>query len=1529
MSESRVRNEVTGDISGNTVQAGRIDTVIMRSPDAALAGFVPPPYRVPAREPFFDWLSGGAEKRVSRAVDRVAVLFPAEAPAPADWDRATRAYRRALRLALRAEPARAVEVFGAHDHRIPPERYPLSPADRPWLAALTWRADRHVLAVVFDVASRLDLPELQAVARDRMVKLLAELADADLAIRHLLRWRKRRVLTRDVVATVVTQHTARRPLERDTELWQRFFADLTEALRPDVLDVHCFLGHGADAVRLAKSDAEVRRALACCLRSPVAEDVGAGLELARLRQLTELTDALAERYGSLLTDAGRFAEALPVYQDIGRLDQVSRCHEELHRFFDALATCPADRPDRLAALADRSLPEVDDLVEQQDFAGAAGRLQDVLANLDRAGMPTAAVLERRQRAERLRADLLAATRLHFGALIRQTASDGGARQDAYRTWSRFEEAAGELALAAWRAEEGREFFRANQLFNRTGQFGEAARVLQGDDSPEALDARAASYEAGGDFAGAARLRQHIGQPDQAVALYLRAGDFAGAAHGLAGWLGAEAAEDPRLAECLRRTGEYDKLVQHCFTAIEARGERSQAVAVLRGLAEDGLVPPHLTADVARRLEELGAEDLRRFQERAQAWVTRARADVDRRYSEIWGFDLGTTTSAAAIYDRETRQPVFCPWKGHLQFASTLSLDRQGTELVGLTGEEILAPWLAGHIDAAKRRMGSSTRFKIRDRTYRPEEVAARMIRHARALVETFLAEQVRERVGELAAAELGHVRAEWLSWAERNHALRIDRPRVVVTVPAYFTNNQNSATRSACEIAEVELVRLVHEPTAACIAAAYERKLDEAVAVVDLGAGTLDLSLLEVGEGVYDVRDVGGDTRFGGKDFDTAITDALAARLEQRGIRIPASGSLRRRLEIAAESLKVALSAQDRASSTLLGFGSHGHVHLELTRTELAEVLAAQLATLRRVTAEFLESAPERPDLVVLVGRPMLSPLVRQTVEQVFAAKRVVVTDPRTAVAGGAALLGAMRSGALTKFVLLDITPLALGIQITDENERTVFSELVGRATTIPTRRSEIYTTHRDNQTEVRIQIFNGAVDRESKIGEFVLTGIRPAPKGQPQIEVTFDIDADCVLEVTARDLETKQANGIRVADTTLLSPGEVGDLTRRYEQQRRREQQRSELVELQTQLRELATAIAEDTTEGAWREFRQRQATHRPPATALTAETRQALVEMFNDDVQTELDLASTRTAAIAAVAEADACAARPAPADDDLEAAVAEAAHLLETTRARAGRLRELAAKIARWSAVLTRLALSEPDPLRRFRNHHATGSYREALDALDELPEPPDDPADVRRHEDCLAHIGDAQGYRTLRRRAGAKRPTGLPAGLVEISPAGTGFLIGERLVVANRPRPDGDAPILVTAGNVRSEVEHVHTAAQPGHDVVVLELTRPLGVPPLPLGRPELVRIGDQLWLPGPAEGGSRTLLTGVVNRFESTEQGHRLFRTSLALPGDCAGAPALDELGEVTGVAVPGDGGRILGLAALDALLRDAGVERNA
>lgn len=259
-------------------------------------------------------------------------------------------------------------------------------------------------------------------------------------------------------------------------------------------------------------------------------------------------------------------------------------------------------------------------------------------------------------------------------------------------------------------------------------------------------------------------------------------------------MGEDAIEDQRLVDCLRRTGNHEELVRLSLRGIERHGADSRGAEQLKLLQREAAVPVHLKHEVENVVQTLGRDARRSFEERAQAWVAQARSEIDQRFARTWGFGLGTTSCAVAIYDSVTQRALLCPWRGQEQFASTLSLDRQGNELVGLTTEETLANWLIGHIAASKRYMGRRTVFKIRDHTYQPEEVAARLVRHARGLVESFLAARIRERVGELASAELGEIREEWLSWLEQHHNLRLDRPRALVTIPAYFTNNQKQAT---------------------------------------------------------------------------------------------------------------------------------------------------------------------------------------------------------------------------------------------------------------------------------------------------------------------------------------------------------------------------------------------------------------------------------------------------------------------------------------------------------------------------------------------------------------------------------------------------------------------------------------------------------------------------------------------------------------------------------------------------------------
>jgi molecular chaperone DnaK len=1493
-----------------------------------------------------DWLAdlaaGGKRRRLERALSRLQRTFAPSTLDGEDLDRAARAYRNTLRLAIRVEPSRAALPFRLYDARIPTDCYARAfrPADRVWLAGLVRMENPTILTIAIDVAGRLGLRQPQREAAEMLATVLGRSRDANCLVLHLLRCQNLQFLTLDTLVHTLRDYVAQSSLEHDGPLWSSFFASLPETLLPPLFEVHHFLGHGADAVRLADTPTRQQEALTACLLSSRLSDVQAGLALGRSLANPDAIRRLQEHAGDLLFASGQYTEALESYREAGRLDQISECYERLGQFFEALSACPVELVERLVRLAGMCQPAVDSLVGRQEFIEAARQAQGLVKSLDRAVDATAMVTSRRAEVASLRAGVLAVGREYFSRLAQQA---GSADQSvAYGTWSRFEEEAGELARAAQRAEDAGDRYRAHTLFRRAGLFGDAVRVLEVDTTAEALASRAEASADGGDPAGAARLYEQADQPEKAARLFQQAGEYAAAARCLRRHLGDEAIESPQFADCLRRAGPLEELVSLCVKAIQRKGRATRAVDQLRQLlvAENAALSPDLAAIARAALDRLGAQGRSTFEGRAQSWVARARAEIDKRYAAIWGLDLGTTTCSAAIYDTQTRQPVLCPWKGRDQFASTLSLDEQGNELVGLAGEEIFARGLVGHISATKRKMGTQAIYRIRDRSYRPEEVVARMICHARGLVEGFLAACVRERIGELACAELGEVPDDWLNWAGQNHDLRLPRPRVVVTIPAYFLNNQKHATRDACHIAGVEVVRLIHEPTAACMAVGRERRLTGQVVVVDLGAGTLDVSFLDVSEGVYDVRQVLGDNHYGGKDFDTVISQALAARLHQHhGIDIPDSGLPRRRLEVAAEYIKIELSTQQRSDFLLRSFMDSKDVRLELTRAELEQILAEPLRTLQKICGEFKTSLKDRPKYLVLVGGPMLSPLVWRQVEEVFGMARTGVTDPRTAVACGAALQAAVLDGKLAEILLLDVTPLSLGIRAFDQQDREHFSMLIDRNATIPVSKQQTYSTKVDNQPAVDIEVFQAQLDAQSKIGHFQLVGIRPAKKGEPQIEVTFAIDASCVLEVTARDKQTGLSNSIKLTDTTLLTPGERDAMARRFEQQQEREGQRQQLREVLEDLARQFDDVAGINSEALVREWRSRLAAYRPSGAPLDAETQQTLFEMFNkaNELESEILLAEVPLRDLAAKAREYLERTRNPSAgpqsSEAVAAALTEGQHLANEQAKHLGRLRPLRGRLAAWNALLVKLATTETDPLRRFLASHETHDYARALEALAELPSPLDHLPHILKQLDCLAQVGDAAGYRRLLsshaeqlqlcpfdpERADLFQARAQPAlARVQVTLAdgrsvlSSGFLLSDRLVATNQRwlveesagerTPIGTDRIEIHLNNEPHRVERIFLTRSPQGDIALLRLANPVEATPLTLGHANLVRIGDPVWTVAPGAGLSEAVFSGVVNKFESfPEWNIRLFKVGLRVPARYSGGPLFNDLGEVVGI----------------------------
>ena len=1536
MSEELSRNDSRGS-PGNVVQAGNLhgdvhihhdpQRVVAESPDDFAGYKVSPLSRVAVTVSgmgMVDWLAGGSRRRVERTARRLETTFAAETLVGEAAADAARRYRKALRLALRLQPAQARWWLKSYDHRIPYDCYKLAfRHDRGWLTYVLRVDDPYVAGVVFELATRMRLRPLQGMARDRTVDLLHRQSDANVIVEHCRRWLEEELLDTATLTRSLQPYLARYRLERDSDLWTSFFRELPQSLLPDLFDVYCFLGRGADAVRLADTVARQHRAVECCVRSAKLGDVEAGLELARDALGDEAVSTLAERAGDLLSIAERYADAVVFYREGGRDDRAGECYEQLGQFYDAMTCCPSDQPDRLARLVALCQPDIDALVARREFTEAALLVEELVDHLDQASERTLAVLRCRHDIQVVRADLLAGGRQYLGRMIEQTAA--AEQQAIYGTWSQFEEACGEMGAAAQRAEDGDDFYRASRLFRRAGRFGDADRVLKGEQTPEAMTARAQAREAGGDLVGAARFYEDSGQIDQAVDLFVRAGQFGAAARSLVLALGEDAVEDTRLIQCLRRSGGYDELVTLCLQAIDRTGLRSAAVGELRSLKEENVVPPRLAPEVERVLAQIDELARRPFESRAQAWVARARQEMDQRFARIWGLDLGTTTCVAAIYDTQSQRPVLCPWRSSAQFAATLSVDRQDNEVVGLAGEEVLASWVTGHISSSKRKMGTRTLYRIRDRRYHPEEVAARFIRHARGMVENFLTAQVRERVSELACAELGDVNDEWMAWAERHHNMRLERPRVLVTIPAYFTNNQKYATRAACEIAEVEVVRLIHEPTAACMAAARERALTGRVAVVDLGAGTLDVSLLDVEDKVHEVLRVLGNNQYGGNDFDAAVRHSLREHLARDGIQVPATGSADRRLGVAAEELKVALSSQGHAEYRLPGFLGHESVRVSLSRAELAEVLAGPLGTLRDTCAKFKASLDASAQHLVLVGRPMLSPLVQELIEDVFGIKRTMLSDPRTAVACGAALQAAVLDNKLKEVLLLDVTPLALGIRAMDKDDNPHFSTLMEANTKIPATHENDYTTARDNQTSVAIEIFNGQLETGSKIGQFDLTDIPPAPHGKPRITVTFSIDASCVLEVNARDNDTGKTNSIRITDTTLLSPGEITAMAQRYQAERIRLQEREALERVCRELHGLIVESVACDAGAAWQEFIDRKAAHHTSSAPLDDQTGQTLFEIYSGDNQLhlELDLAIRPLPGVAAQAQKYLDRTR----EGDLSAQLEEAERLKAELNMHLNEVQPLLAALTRWNAVLQTVAITDPDPVRRFRSQHDAGNYHDALEALGEMDGALNDLDDVERHLHCLAEIGDIDAYRSvLLANAGQLHafpfmPTTLAGPLESVLPvlaridmtlpdgrhhAKNGFVVGNGLVATNQHwlAESYAADVKIGIGEETYVVEDIYSSPDHDHDVVLLKLAGSGPELAARRGYPKSVRIGDRVWaFTAAAEhGATQLLIPGLVDKFEGLiGENPQVFKVGLELPPHCSGGPLFNDLGEVVGI----------------------------
>ncbi len=517
-------------------------------------------------------------------------------------------------------------------------------------------------------------------------------------------------------------------------------------------------------------------------------------------------------------------------------------------------------------------------------------------------------------------------------------------------------------------------------------------------------------------------------------------------------------------------------------------------------------------------------------------------------SKIIGIDLGTSNSAASVL--QAGRPIIIPSSEGTSlygkaFPSVVAFTKDGLVLVGEPARRQAVSNPEGTIIGAKRKIGTNYKYKISGKDYTPQQISAFILQKIKKDAEEFLGEKVE---------------------------------KAVITVPAYFDDNQRQATKDAGEIAGLEVVRIVNEPTAASLSYGLDKQdKDTKILVFDLGGGTLDVTIMDFGGGVFEVRSTSGDTQLGGTDMDVVLMNFIIKEFEKQiGVDLNEDKTAVQRIREAAERAKIELSTTMETEINLPFINGSNNLQRKLTRAQLEELMDPIVQRCKKPVLQALKDAKlssQEIDKVILVGGPTRMPIVKNFIENLLEKKSERGLDPMECVAMGAAVQGGVLAGEVKDILLLDVTPLTLGI----ETLGGVRTPIIQRNTTVPTKKSQVFSTAEDNQTAVTIHVLQGeremASDNKS-LGRFDLIGIPPSQRGVPQVEVSFDIDANGIIHVSAKDLATKKEQSIRVTGAQKLDKDEIERMKKEAEQFADEDKKKKESIEVKNEAEALVYTI-------------------------------------------------------------------------------------------------------------------------------------------------------------------------------------------------------------------------------------------------------------------------------------------------------------------------------------------------------------------